>query len=800
MPDSQILSPTVLLVEDNEINRYTVARMLRQAGFCVVEAASGAQARERLEEVRADAIVCDVDLPDVNGFELCRELKADPRFSSIPFLQMSASFTSAQHQVQGLEGGADGFLVQPFETPVLAATIRAHLRLRAAEERATFLSRQWKTTFASIRDAIVVSDAKGNITRCNPAFGVLFGLDPDELQGRSLSSLGEPVLEEAPDGTASEGAPRVEARIGRRWFRVQRDPVFDEGGQSELIQVLSDITSSRNAAGEREELMQKLEFERERLAVIFQNAPAFVAVLRGPQHVFELANPAYYELVGHRDIIGKPLLEAVPEIKGQGFTELLDGVMRTGIAFEGRAIPAQIQREPNGPFVGRFVDLFYQPLTEADGTVSGVFAHGVDVSDQVHALKEAEAAKSEAERANRLKDEFLATLSHELRTPLTSILGWANLLKAGDLSAEESERALSSIERNARAQSRLVEDILDVSRIMTGKLGLQMRQLDLASSIEGAVNSIRPAASAKGIRLVIDLSPDAGLITGDANRLQQIIWNLLSNAIKFTPRGGRVSVSLERAGSGVELSVSDSGQGIASEFLPHVFDRFRQADSSSTRVHAGLGLGLAIVRHLVELHGGTIQAHSEGVEQGATFGVRFPLLAVLDSAQDDALEAAFNGQTPSEAEQEASNSSHSPAARELQIGRLDGLRVVVVDDEPDTRVLIGMVLQSAGAQVSLASSVAQAWLLLVAPELDSRPEVLVSDIGMPGEDGYSLIRRLRESESRTGLPALPALALTAFAGAQNKAHAIEVGFNDYAAKPIEPLELVALVSRLALRG
>jgi hypothetical protein len=384
---------------------------------------------------------------------------------------------------------------------------------------------------------------------------------------------------------------------------------------------------------------------------------------------------------------------------------------------------------------------------------------------------------TETEAANRAKDEFLATLSHELRTPLTAILGWARLLRGGKLPEGTAGGALETIERNAKAQSQLIDELLDVSRIVTGTLRLDTRPVELARVIEAAVESVRPAARAKKIRLEVELEPLGVPLLGDAGRLQQVAWNLLSNAVKFTPEGGRVVVLLRRAGSDAEVKVEDTGQGIGAEFLPHVFDRFRQADGSTTRRHGGLGLGLAIARHLVELHGGAISVDSEGEGRGASFTVRLPL-AEADSAGAGPEHAPGGGVSP----------PTRPAA-------LKGLRVLVVEDETDTRELIAYALTAAGAEVKTAARAQEA--------LDTMeewtPDVLVSDIGMPGVDGYAFIGEVRRREADSG-GRLPAVALTAYAGVEDQRRAVAAGFQTHLAKPLDPAEMVAVVAKLAGRS
>ena len=387
-----------------------------------------------------------------------------------------------------------------------------------------------------------------------------------------------------------------------------------------------------------------------------------------------------------------------------------------------------------------------------------------------------QAARKQAEEANRTKDEFLATLSHELRTPLNAILGWVQVLRTGKLDPAAGARALETIERNARSQAQLIADLLDVSRIITGKLRLDFKPVELRRIIDSALETVRPAADAKGILLDISIGPLASPVLGDADRLQQVIWNLLSNAIKFTPRAGRVEVRLREEGGNAVLRVSDSGIGIRPDFLPYVFDRFRQAEGSITRTHGGLGLGLSIVRHLIELHGGTAEVESAGEGEGATFSVRLPLRGEL--AEDDPLDRT--GVT-------------SPGLFSTP-DLLTGVRVVVVEDEADTRELLSLSLQQCGAEVAAFGSVPEA---LASFDLVV-PDVLLSDIGVPGEDGYSLIRKVRALPPALG-GNVPAAALTAYARAEDRLRALEAGYQTHLAKPVDPAELIATVARLAGR-
>jgi signal transduction histidine kinase/ActR/RegA family two-component response regulator len=384
-----------------------------------------------------------------------------------------------------------------------------------------------------------------------------------------------------------------------------------------------------------------------------------------------------------------------------------------------------------------------------------------------------QAARAEAEAANRLKDDFLSTLSHELRTPLTSIIGWTHLMRGGQVKGEVQAQALETIERNAKIQSRLIDDLLDLSRIISGKLLLETREVDLGVVVSNSIEVVRPAANAKGIQLVYECEPGGKTVSGDPARLQQVAWNLLSNAVKFTPEGGEVRVRLAREGSRVKFSVSDTGRGIAAEFLPHVFDRFRQADSATTRRHGGLGLGLAIVRHLAELHGGTVHAESEGEERGSTFSVTFPL------AQVAACECRGDA------------ASLDSASGFVKPESLVGVRVLVVDDEHDTRRLISTVIAQSGAEVTACASAGEALEKIKT----WRPHILMSDIGMPGEDGYALIQKVRALPPERG-GRTPAAALTAYARDEDRGRALAAGYQVHIAKPFNPRDLLAAVSDL----
>ena len=516
-------------------------------------------------------------------------------------------------------------------------------------------------------------------------------------------------------------------------------------------------------------------------------SPQPMVAVEGTTHIVRHLNAAFARLVGKEaaELIGRPFAEAVPEGEENRCLSLLDRVYRTGTP---EILVEQEHCHTTPPVYWSYsvwailgaeehpVGVIIQ-VTET--TEIAIFRRqGMAMNEQLllSATRQHELTEI-AERANRLKDEFLATLSHELRTPLNAILGWAELLANAKLEPVDSLRAIEVIRRNARMQVQLIDDVLDVSRIITGKLRLNVQPVDLGTIIIAAVDGLRPAAEAKEMRLQLQLDSPAGQVSGDPDRLQQVAWNLISNAIKFTAKGGRVLVRLERVEANVEVTITDTGQGITPEFLPHVFDRFRQADATTTRAFGGLGLGLAIVRQLVELHGGTVRAESEGKDLGSTFTVSLPLMAGRNAVSD------------------TENAQSEFKLPEVECpSELDGLRVLIVDDEVDACELLRIVLEGCGAQVKTTFSAAAALAAIEQEAFD----VLISDIGMPDEDGYSLIAKVRAlGEERGGK--VPAAALTAYVGEEDRIRVLQSGFQIHVPKPVSPSELVAVVANLAGR-
>ncbi|HEX6639877.1 MAG TPA: ATP-binding protein, partial [Thermoanaerobaculia bacterium] len=612
------LRAKIILADDNADMREYVRRLLAPF-YDVIAVADGREAVDAALELQPDLVLTDVMMPNLDGFGVLRELRANRATASVPVVMLSAR-AGEEARVEGLHAGADDYLVKPF----------------------------------SARELL--------------------------------------------------------ARVGS----------------------LLAVTRTRQAMSAMERrLQQALDAERLVLRDIFTRAPAFIATLRGPDLVFDIANPHYMRLIGEkRDIVGKTVREALPEIAGQGFFELLESVYRTGEPFVGHEMRVTLERD--GIAEERFADFVYQPIRDVDGAITGIFVHGNDVSEQVHARQIVERQAEELEHANlallqaqeslkeadRRKDEFIATLSHELRTPLTAILGWASMLKMGDVDDATARAAIETIDRSARVQAQLIDDVLDVSRITSGKVRIASDKVNVATVAASAVDTVRLAASARDVRLIADIDEsDRLLILGDANRLQQIIWNLLSNAIKFTPEGGEVRLSVRTAGPRIVIRVRDSGIGIRSDFLPHVFEAFRQAESTSTRVHGGLGLGLSIVRYLVELHGGQITAESEGEGTGATFTVELPRLKTRVAPSSEAASEAAND------------------------GDLRGARVLVIDDQASVRDYICAVLRRFGAEVQGSDSVQDA-IRAVEAQL---PDVILCDIAMPHEDGFAFIDWLRSA-------------------------------------------------------
>ena len=547
-------------------------------------------------------------------------------------------------------------------------------------------------------------------------------------------------------------------------------PIHEKNGSVfGVVLIFRDVTAQRRA-----------HYARERLAAIVEHSGEAIAT-KNLDGIIQTWNASAEKLFGYKadEIIGKSVTTIVPPERLPEEEEILSRLRRglsaerletVRITKDGRRIP---------------VSLTVSPLKDSDGNVIGVSKLIQDITDRQRIEEQRQqllvrerSLRTQAESAGRMKDEFLATVSHELRTPLNAILGWATTLNRTQLDDLTERRGMEAIERNARAQAQLIEDLLDVSRIISGKMRLDVKPVVLTPIVEAAIDAVRPAADAKSIRLEMVINPDANHLRADEGRLQQIIWNLLSNSIKFTPAGGFVQVKIKRTPMMAEITVSDTGEGIEPEFLPFVFDRFQQADSSVTRRHGGLGLGLAITRHLVEMHGGTVEAQSEGEGHGATFTVKLPMQAVTS------LVALTDSQRDSQTTDGADGRPN-----------LAGVRILAVDDSRDTRELITVVLETCGANVTTASLVREALDVFAG----WKPDVLICDIGMPDEDGYALIKTIRDLPPEQG-GKVPAIALTGYVRVEDRIRALEAGYQMFAPKPIEAGELCTIVATLVRCG
>ena len=622
-------------------------------------------------------------------------------------------------------------------------------------------------------DAIVSKTLDGLITSWNPAAERIFGWTAAEAVGRSITIV------IPPDRLAEEEEILARISQGEKIEHFETTRMRKDGTRFEISLTVSPI---KNAKGEvigaskiARDISARLHGDEAiaRLAAIVDSADDAI-VSKTLDGVITSWNRAAQAMFGWTaaEAVGQRITLIIPRERWHEEDEVLARVRK------GESIDHfdTVRVRKNGERID--VSLTVSPVKDARGRIIGASKIARDVSDRKHAeaeraalLHAAQQAREEAEELNRSKDQFLALLSHELRTPLNAIFGWARMLQSAAMDEVTSRRAIDAILRNATAQVQLVEDLLDVSRIITGKMRLDVQSLDLKSVIESALDAVQPAASAKGLKIETVLDPNAGPVVGAADRLRQVVWNLLMNAIKFTPRDGRVQVHLRKLKSHVEIVVSDSGEGIQPEILPFIFDRFRQGDSTTTRPHGGLGLGLALVRHLVDLHGGRVRAASEGPGRGATFVVELPV-AILGPEAGTTLEtSAAMGALP-----------------------LQNVRVLLVDDDADGLDLTTVMLTNSGAQVKTAVSVAAALNVL-----ESWPaDVLVSDIEMPGEDGYELLRRIRAKE-RGGRTRLPALALTAYGRPEDRRRTLAAGYNLHLAKPIDPSELVLAVANLVGR-
>jgi PAS domain S-box-containing protein len=655
-----------------------------------------------------------------------------------------------------------------------------------AADRAEELRSRLAAIVESSDDAIISKNLESIIITWNQGATRMFGYQPDEAIGRPVTML------IPPDRLDEEPAILARLRAGKRVDHFETIRMHKDGTP---VQISLSVSPVRNAAGEiigaskiaRDITQQKraeeaLRVSNERFRLMADSAPVLIWIADHTK-ARNWFNRSWLEFTGR----------SVYEEVGFGWTQnvheddLAPCLEKYGAGFDSRQPFRMEYRVRRHDGVARWIIEHAIPLFEGpEGSFSGYIGSCVDLTEskQVQAdredtLKAERAAREEAERVGRLKDEFLATVSHELRTPLNAILGWATLLRRLTPGSEDHGRGLETIERNARVQGQIIADLLDMSRIISGKVQLDVQPIDLQDVINAALDAVRLSIEAKKLRLRVTLDAKAGRLRGDPGRLQQVFWNLLTNAVKFTPSGGHIDLVMERVNSHVEVSVEDSGIGIKPEFLAFVFDRFRQADSSTTRRHGGLGLGLSIVKHLVELHGGSVRVKSAGEGQGTTFIVAMPISVIR-------MEESSLTERPAFSDADIST---------IELPSLAGTRALVVDDQPDARILISRLIEEYGGRCLLAESGAEALKLLA----DGDVNILISDIGMPDFDGYQLIRKIR-SMKPASIRNLPAIALTAYARADDRQRALLAGFQMHVSKPVEPRELVAGIASLLNLG
>jgi signal transduction histidine kinase/DNA-binding response OmpR family regulator len=726
----------ILMVDDSPTNLLALETILEGPDRNLVRATSGDEALRYLLNDEVAVILLDVYMPGIDGLETAALIRGREKSRDIPIIFLTADSTGNRHIAKGYSLGAVDYILKPVEPDILRSKVAVFVEL-------------FKKTEEIKRQAELLHEK--NL----------------ELENANLERLG--MLIELGQHLAAEHNP---ARVLEKFCHAAREiisaahagvGVLNGNGLNLRYFYRSDLeaTESGEAPGADEGVLGTLlkELHPLRLSDLDASLQATQLPASYPQAQSFLGAPIF----SSGQVFG--WLYLADKVGADEFTEADERLAVTlstqvAVAYENAWLYTEAQRHATE---------LQQEITERKQAEE----------ERARMLVREQAARAEAEAANRTKDEFLATLSHELRTPLTAILGWSHLLQTNKFDEQSTTRALETIERNARSQSQLIDDLLDVSRIITGKLHLDARPVELMKIVEAAIDSARPAADAKMIEFQVELDEAASQVLGDASRLQQVVWNLFTNAVKFTPEGGRVIVRLEVVEAHAQITITDNGQGIDPQFLPFIFDRFRQADGSTTRKHGGLGLGLAIARHLIEMHGGKIKAHSEGINKGATFTVTLPLRTERPGYEAGADSAV----APTAASGQSDSFAGFPS--------LDGLRVLVVDDELDTRELIATVLVQCGAQVRDCESAAAA----LAELQEWPPDVLISDIGLPGEDGFSLIKRVRALDSESGQ--IPAVALTAYASPEDRLNVLDAGFQMHIAKPVEPEILVNTIADIA---
>ncbi len=724
----------ILMVDDSATNLLALESILRAPDRNLIRASSGEDALRYLLDNDAAVVLLDVYMPGIDGLQTAELIRGREKSRDIPIIFLTANTTGHTHLSRGYSLGAVDYIAKPIDPAVLRSKVNVFVELfkktRQVERQAQLLEQQNQ----EIKNA--------NLERL-----------------RSLIDLGHEL--------AAEHEP---AAVLRRFCRSARHVIDAE--EVTIVMLGDDEQTPRHFF--RCDRHARIH-ERGGMPEVIQEALRRVLTELAPVRLDEsselLINDDFNPI---ESFLGAPILSAGVML---GWFYLLNRRGQDHFSESDESLAATLGNHVAVAYEN--ARLYAESQNHATELRMEMAVRRQAEQERAHLLVREQAARAEAEAANKNKDEFLATLSHELRTPLTAILGWSHLLRTKKLNEPETNRALDTIERNARSQSQLIDDLLDVSRIITGKLSIDRTRVDLSKVIEGALDVIRPLAEAKDIEFTTAIEPSPCFLLGDSTRLQQIFWNLFSNSVKFTPNGGRVLVEANTTGSRVTVAVIDTGIGIKPELLPFIFDRFRQGDGSTTREHGGLGLGLAIVRHLVQLHGGTVDVESDGIECGTTFKVAFPV--ATDDVMLDTKEIGVD----------SSQNLNAPA---LSLHLLDGIKVLVVDDEHDSRELLTMILTRCGSDVRCSDSAANA----LEAFNEWHPDLLVSDIGMPMEDGYSLIQKVRSLDSNYARH-VPAVALTAYATDEDRMQALSAGFQMHVPKPIEPESFVTSLASVLRR-
>jgi len=739
---------SILMVDDSPTNLLALESILRAPDRHLVSAPSGDDALRYLLNHEVAVILMDVYMPGLDGLETAELIRGRDRSRNIPIIFLTADSTGGRHLSRGYSLGAVDYIVKPIEPDILRSKVAVFVELFKKTQQ---IKRQ-----AQLLHEKNLELENANLARLSMLIDLGQELTAEHDPWRVLESFCRSARQIVEAQESGVGVINGDGKTLRYFFRCAANE--DAGSPCEQPARAADGDPGDSGRGVPQIARRALEhMVAERRAMRLNDSDELLRV-----------NGKTSELV--HSFLGAPIFLSGSKVSGwvyllnkinaDDFSEADERLAATlatqvAVAYENARLYSDAQRHSSE---------LQMEITERKQAEE----------ERAQLLVREQAARAEAEQANRTKDEFLATLSHELRTPLTAILGWSHLVRSGKLDEPQMSRAFETIERNARAQSQLIDDLLDVSRIITGKLQIEPRPVDLCAVIEAAIDAVRPGLEAKAIKLETVIESEACLTAGDSTRLQQIFWNLFSNAVKFTPERGHVRVEVTRGESGILISISDTGVGITPEFLPYIFDRFRQADGSTTRIHGGLGLGLSIVKHLVQLHHGSVEVESEGENQGATFTVTLPLASTASLlAPENAAEA-------------------EPESNTLPAGFskvLEGLRILVVDDEVDSRDLVSAILTRCGSEVNCCESATEALKAI----RDWKPDLLISDIGMPMEDGYSLIRKMRKMRSKRARQT-PAVALTAYLTSEDRERALDAGFQLHVAKPIDPTALVMSIA------